>query len=367
MLEAIQELQATARVVEMAGDGETINVPVDPRIDVGVLTADDPSPMFVNLEVIRTGTSVGNRRFYNAQVVRQISEMIPGVQGYLGHPDPSKVGFEFREPHCIFVGSMVQEMQEGGVPVTRTLAKAYIFKSSPLREWIPKSIAAGNPMTVSINGTGDVARDTVNNILHVQSMSTLDSIDWANPGTQGMPTAQVLSVVSEMNKGGKTMADLGEVLKGITIAELNTHNPVLVNQIQEGAKITEIALKVDGKDQSVKITELQSMLDGKDAKILELSGTIDTLNAQIKTAKITEYKNTKVVELVPEQYRESVSKRVSGSTEAEIDASINSELAFVREIAGDRFNNLPKGKGARKDIGDMEEKVKNLFGSNKTK
>ena len=133
------------------------DVPIDPRINVDAITNDDSDPKFVNVEVIRSGISKGNNRRYSNSVVDSINNMIPGVQGFLGHPDPSKYGFEFREPQCIFVGSKVDIMEDG---IHRIIAKAYLFKTSPLREWIPKSIAAKNPMTVSINGSGDIIRGT---------------------------------------------------------------------------------------------------------------------------------------------------------------------------------------------------------------
>lgn len=140
-------MTAKKRICEMAAIS-TLNVPVDPRIDIDTITADDPDPKFVNVEVIRSGIS-GNNRRYNNRIVDEISDLVPGVQGFFGHPDPSKRSFEFREPQCIYVGSMTETMADG---LKRCIAKAYLFKTSPLREWVPKSIAAGNPMTVSING-----------------------------------------------------------------------------------------------------------------------------------------------------------------------------------------------------------------------
>ena len=145
-------MTADKRICEMMSDTALVNVPVDPRIDIATITADDPDPKFVNVEVIRAGVS-GNSRRYNNNVVREVSQLVPGCQGFFGHPDPSKYGFEFREPQCIYVGSTVETMADG---LDRCIAKAYLFKTSALREWVPKSIAAGNPMTVSINGAADV-------------------------------------------------------------------------------------------------------------------------------------------------------------------------------------------------------------------
>lgn len=366
-----------ASIFEMAGSAESINVPVDPSIDVTVLTADDQDPMFVNLEVIRTGISRTNRRRYSPQIVYQINEMVKGLQGYLGHPDPSKTSFEFREPQCIFVGSKMQELDDGTV---RSIAKAYIFKSSPLREWIPKSIAAGNPLTVSINAVGDVSRDMINDVIDVVSIKQLDSIDWANPGTEGMYTSKAMSVVSEMkdinnNGGGNDMerndviksitiaelkaynnATVSDIVKGITLAELQSSNPTLVDQIVNSGKITEMQLKVDGAEKLVKISEVQNVIDAKDAKIAELQ---DSITLQ----KITEYKNTKLVELVPEDIREQIGKRIVGKTETEIDNSIANELAYVQELAAaNKVSNQARGNTKRVATDEaMKEKFKAMF------
>lgn len=359
------------RILEMSSDTESVNVGVHPDIDVSTLTADDPNPKFVNVEIIRTGISKTNRRRYNSMVVREISNMTPGVQGFLGHPDPSKHGFEFREPQCIFVGSIVQEMADGNV---RSVAKAYLFKTSPLREWIPKSIASRRPMTVSINGTGDIMRS--GEILDVLHMNDLESIDWANPGTEGMGTSQAISVVNEMqNSGGGSNMEAKDIIKnttiaefksynldgynnmirGISITELQTLNPELFGQIKETGKITEMQLNVDGSEtKNVKLTEFQGILDTKNSEI-------STLNDKIVSMEITEFKNSKINELIPENLRETVSKRVTGRNKQEIEQSITNEIAYIREMTGG-FDNMPAGNTHRKTDGDMESQIKSLFG-----
>lgn len=356
------EFSLNARAYGINNDDAEDNVPVDPRIDVDALTMGDEDPMFVNLEVLRTGISDGNRRYFDNSVVRQVAEMIPGVQGFLGHPDPSKVGFEFREPHCIYVGSMTQEL-DGGATV-RALAKAYIFKSSPLREWIPKSLACGNPLTVSINGIGDIMRDNVNHIIKVQSMTRLDSIDWANPGTQGMPNAKAYSIVSEMQGG--ILMDRIDIIKDATISEIRDNNPAVFNAIENGAKITEMQLNVDGNEQStVKLDAIQGIIDSKNAKITELQGTIDNMKADAEKAKLESFKSAKIAEMVDPKYAEKIASRVTGNTEDEIVESIKSEVAYVQEMigGGSIAPKVPGGKTERVDNhNDMVAQVKALFG-----
>jgi hypothetical protein len=368
-------MQCEARILEIVGDNPSIDVPVNPSIDIGVITANDPDPKFANVEVIRSGILSGNRRHYSSPIISEINDMIPGVQGFLGHPDPSKYGFEFREPQCIYVGSMLDNLPDGTV---RSIAKAYLFKASPLREWVPASIAANNPMTVSINGTADVINN--GDYVDVIHMSSLDSIDWANPGTEGIGTSQAVSIVNEMqnNLGGNGMAEQVDVkniisnatvtefkafnpngFKGvigsITVQELQQENPELFNKVKESGKITEMKLTVGGQEQSVKLTEMQGIINANEAKITEL-------NATIEKQKLTEFKNAEIAKLVPEAMREGISKRVTGSTEKEISDSIASEIAYVREMGGN-FDNMPINTQGNHGADSIMEQVKNLFGT----
>lgn len=358
------------RICEMVSEMSMINVPVDPRIDIDTITADDPDPKFVNVEVIRAGVSNNNRR-YNNNIVKEISQLIVGCQGFFGHPDPSKYGFEFREPQCIYVGSIIDEMPDG---LSRCIAKAYLFKTSQLREWVPKSIAAGNPMTVSINGSADIMRG--GDIIDVVHMTDLQSVDWANPGTEGLETSRAMSVVTEMNEGGNKMAETinaqdiiknvsvaelraynpgayDTIIKGTTVQELQAINPALVQSIIESNRITEMEFTIGGKKENVKVSELQAKFDGYEATITEL-------NSKFQKAELDAYKNQKIAEMVDEDHIEAFKKRVTGNTKAEIDASINSEIEFVREMGG--MNNRPAPRKAPGGDDDIKDAVARMFG-----
>lgn len=365
-------MTADKRICEMMSDTALVNVPVDPRIDMDTITADDPDPKFVNVEVIRAGVS-GNSRRYNNNVVREVSQLVPGCQGFFGHPDPSKYGFEFREPQCIYVGSVIETMADG---LDRCIAKAYLFKTSPLREWVPKSIAAGNPMTVSINGAADVMRN--GDLLDVIHMTELQSIDWANPGTEGMETSKAMSVVNEMkNKGGNnnmgeqinaqdimknmTVAEFraynpngyDSMVKGLTVTELQALNPDIVKSIVEANRVTEMQFTIGGKQETVKVTELQSRFDVYEQKITELQNAKDQ-------AELDTYKLQKITEMVDEAHVDTFMKRVSGKTKADIDKSIEAEIAFVREMGG--MNNTPAPRNPQRGGDDIKADVRKMFG-----
>ena len=367
-------IKCDTRVLEMVSETTMINVPVHPSINIDVITADDPDPRFVNVEVIRGGTISGNNRRYNNENVRQINKMVPGVQGFLGHPDPSKYGFEFREPQCIFVGSMLDTMEDGSI---RCIAKCYLFKSSRLREWIPKSIAANNPMTVSINGRADVIRS--GEYIDVVTVNDLESIDWANPGTEGISSSRAMSVVREMennNNGGNTMevkdilknATVTEfkafnpdgyysMVKSISLTELQAHNPDLVKAIEDSARISEMKLTIGGTEKVVKLTEMQGI-------VTDLEGQVATAKNEAHASKLTEFKTAKIAEMIPEELREQVAKRVTGDTEDAIVASINAEIGYIREMKGLGAND-PIGRQSSHSSDSVKESVARLFGSKK--
>ena len=367
-------IKCDTRVLEMVSETTMINVPVHPSINIDVITADDPDPKFVNVEVIRGGTISGNNRRYNNENVRQINKMVPGVQGFLGHPDPSKYGFEFREPQCIFVGSILDTMEDGSV---RCIAKCYLFKSSRLREWIPKSIAANNPMTVSINGRADVIRS--GEYIDVVTVNDLESIDWANPGTEGISSSKAMSVVREMennNNGGNTMEvkdilknatvtefkafnpdGYSSMVKSISLTELQAHNPDLVKAIEDSARISEMKLTIGGTEKVVKLTEMQGI-------VTDLESQVATAKNEAKESKLTEFKTAKIAEMIPEELREQVSKRVTGDTEDAIVASINAEIGYIREMKGLGAND-PIGRQASHSSDSVKESVARLFGSKK--
>lgn len=363
------------RIIEMAsGDIKpSIDVPVDPRINIDVITSDDSDPMFVNVEVTRTGKISGNNRRFTVEAVNDVNAMTPGLQGFLGHPDPGKVGFEFRKPQCIYVGSMIDNMDDGNI---RCVAKCYIFKSSDLREWIPKSIAAGNPMTVSVNGYGDIIVNS-DGIMDVVRFNDLQSIDWANPGTEGMSTSKAMNIVSEMNNntGGNDMeksdiikdtniteykafnpAGYTGLIQSISVTELREHNPSLVKSIEDAVKVTEMTLKVDGKDTTVKISEMQSVVDGLEKKVNDMI-------TEQKKSKLEAFKKSKIEEMVPENLRDKISARISGETEEAITECINSEIAYIREMGG--MQNLPNKNQQTHSADELKDSICKLFGVKK--
>lgn len=374
----IERMIRNDRICEMATDDSNIVVPTDPRIDMEVILKDDDDPQFVIVEVLRAGIiSKTNRRRYNNNNIREIAKLIVGTQGFYGHRDPSKTGFEFREPQSICVGAIVDHMNDG---LDRCIMKTYLFKDSKLREWIPKSIAAGNPMTVSIDAVADIMRNLNSDVIDVVHISELLSVDWANPGTEGVDTAKALEVVQELRKGGSNMGmelNAQDIIRNVTIAELRAYNPdgykgiiqnVTVAELQEHNKgvvdkiisdnqLTSVDLTIDGKTETVKISEMQSTVDAYEEKIKSLEG-------EIQQSKITEMRTRLVSENVPDGYREKILPRITGNTEDEIKKSIESEVSYIQEMSGnqDFGNNKPIGRSGNDGGDDIKASVAAMFG-----
>ena len=133
---------------------------------------------------------------------------------------------------------------------------------------------------------------------------------------------------------------------------MQANNPALVKQIEDGARITEMTLTIGGKQETVKLTELQ-------ARITEMEGKVQA-----------EYKAAKIAEMIPEELREQVSKRVTGDSEETILAAINAEIGYIREMRGLGPNDpigtnvRSAGSGSGSSGGDdIREMVGHMFGA----
>lgn len=151
------------------------------------------------------------------------------------------------------------------------------------------------------------------------------------------------------------------ILRSATLQEMQANNPALVKQIEDSARITEMALTIGGKQETVKLGDIQ-------AKITEMEGKVTAAESALATAKLTEFKQAKIAEMIPEDLREQVSKRVTGGTEQAIIDSINAEIGYIREMRGLGPNdpigvNTRGASGAHGGEEDIKEMVGGIFGA----
>lgn len=222
----------TAVVQEMTADGiGEIDVPVDADV-IASLREGDTDPMFVTIEVINEGVS-RNGRSYDKATIESLAEQINTKKpdGFYGHLTDDERKTKFPEPQTIWIGAKVSEV--GGK--TRLFAKGYVLpEAKGLRSYLKKAKAAGKNVAVSVYGLAQVVKDSVSNVMRVKSMS-LESIDWARSGSEGVLNMGLFSVTSEMagdsNKNKGDTMDRTDVLKSVTVDELKELNPTVVSEM----------------------------------------------------------------------------------------------------------------------------------------
>lgn len=373
-------------VIEMA-EKTSIDVPFDPRLDMDEITKGDDSPLYAIVEVLRSALS-RNKRRYSKKNVEQIAEKLVSTPAYLGHANPNGVGWEFREPMGVFVGSKVEEIDEN---TNRCLGKFYIFESSPLREWLPKTNLVQNPLQVSISAkaTGIQKKDEI--VIH--DITELDSVDFCNSGTAGMTTSVVLDVTEIYTEGEIETMDRQEIIASLTVEEIQSAPafadipaPEVVEQI------TEMTLTVAGEERTVALEEVQSIIEEMERRPLTISveidgenktltgeeihetlcecwakrdllqAKIDEIEAKRRLDELNAYKEAKVTEMFDESQCEVVMKRITADTEEGIDTQINEMKDFISELnIGVIDNPVAPPQRKEEDTNELLEGLKSLF------
>lgn len=371
------------RILEINADLEEVNeeskykVMTDSRINIEELLNGDDEPMFATVEVLRNGMSK-NKRNYSVSVVQDLMNKVVGTVGYLGHSDARKMGFEFREPQSIYVGSSLVQEEDGTV---RLLGKSYIFKNSPLREWLPKSIACGSPMSVSIQGKAKCF-ENLDKTIDVQTIVDLESIDWCNPKTQGMSNSINLSLTTEMvenpnsiiitEKGDVKMAEEKILEQEVietpvveeveeTVEEVVTEETVIETEETVTEQIEEVSeMEIKFSEMETKISEMETTIAEKNSRIAELEREISEIRAEQERVELESYKAEKIAEQIDEAHRESFAKRINGKSKEEIDSQISELIDFVKEMGG-LDNPVPAPVKKVNNDDDLREQVIRLF------
>lgn len=323
-----------ALVMEMTADGVgSIDVPVEEGL-IAKLAEGDKNPMFVTIEVINEEVS-RNGRAYDKDTINSLAEQINAKKpdGYYGHLTDEERKTKFPEPQTIWIGAKVEEV--GGK--TRLFAKGYVLpEAKSLRSYLKKAKAAGKNIAVSVYGLAQVVMDKARNVTLVKSMS-LESIDWARPGSEGVLNMGLFSVTSEMadsnviEKQGETM-DKVEVLKSATADEIKEANPTIVSEM--------VAEAVEAKEtelQSVvaEMTEVKTALGlAEDASAVE---TIQEMTSKLNDMRLDTELRDKVESSTARKVVKQlvISEMASGTTVDEaVDKVLASETgqAIVKEM-----------------------------------
>lgn len=312
---------AEAIIAEMTADGVTtigVDVPLDKSL-VQEIVGDDTDPMFVTIEVVNNSVS-NNGRYWSKESIMSIMSQINSKHpdGYLGHLKMDERSHKYPDPQTIWLGATVTDT-DGKL---RLFAKGYVLpEAKSLRSYLKKAKAAGKNVAVSVYGKVKNARKLANGVVDMSNF-LLESIDWARPGSEGVPNAGNFMIAAEMTDIGNSnepvikeseQMDKIEALKSATASELKEHNPEIVAEMTD-----EAVSEVTSKTEQV-VQEMTEQIDGltKQLRDYELK---DELGKQVKSSAARKVIQSMVVAEMTDD--ESVSDVVSRVVSSEAGQSI---------------------------------------------
>lgn len=272
-----------ARIAEMTTsvDGGDIDFDIDPS-KVEKLLKRDNDPMFVTIQVAREGVSK-NGKNYTAETMQEIADQIntKHPDGYKGHLTDEERSTKAPDPETVWLGAKVMKDKDGK---TAVYAKGYVMPYATKRRQILQTAAdLGKNLAVSIFGGAKKAVYNANQKAYDIVGIVVDSVDWARPGSEGIPNDGTLILTSEMHnykkpKEGDEMKR-EEVIASLKADELREHNPDLVAEMESAAKadlvpLSEMTALVGGEkveDVKTNVAEMQKQLSG-----FQLNAEIDS-------------------------------------------------------------------------------------------
>lgn len=196
-------------------------------INLDELKAGDDDPMFVVVRVLEETVSENGNSWTKEvmeNVMEQILETTP--DGFMGHIEEAKRSSIFPDPQTLWIGAkLVTDPVTGRLSL---LAKGYVLPGSRLRTYLKKARAANKKVSVSVYG--QASRQFNKNKRHYDIKSfSLESIDWARSGAQGVRNANLLAITQETMKRE-------EIIASATIDELKEFNADVVQEITDSVK-----------------------------------------------------------------------------------------------------------------------------------
>ena len=262
-----------ANIAEMttSADAGDISFEIDDA-KVQKLLARDSDPMFVTIQVAREGVSK-NGKNYTAETMQEIADQINQKQpdGYKGHLTDIERETKAPDPETIWLGAKVMKDKDGR---TAVYAKGYVMPYAKKRRAILQTANdLGKNLAVSIFGGAKKAVYNANQKAYDIVGIVVDSVDWARPGSEGIPNDGTLVLTSEMHKTTKPKEGIEmtreEVIKDLKKEEIAEHNPTLLAEMESDAKtglipLSEMtALGVEKVEEvSPKLAEMTKELNG---------------------------------------------------------------------------------------------------------
>lgn len=264
-------------------DGD-IKVPLSSGVDLVQLLDGDEDPMFVTIDAL-SDTISGNKRRWTSDELHRIAEQVMKNKpdGYQGHLAPEERSSKAPDAVTMWLGAKVANHKGRN----RLFIKGYVLpKASQFKDYLRKAAAAGKNVAVSVYGQ---AMETWNESLKAFEVSnfSLESIDWARPGAEGVPNSGFFKVTAEMN--GEDEVDKIEILRATTIAEMTEYNPTLVQEMTDAAQAESQAI----------ISEMTATLGISDSKeiiktISEMKSAQEALLTQVAHNEVDKILGSKV-------------------------------------------------------------------------
>lgn len=246
------------------GGGDAIqipDIPISSKADLAEMTKGDTSDDKFIYAYSDSGVSKNKRNWrpiIMESIARQVMELLP--PGHYGHMKPQDVGYQFPNPAITWIGATTEKLSDD---VTRLWLKGYIIPledgnnlKTYIRTKAVDSISVWGGLTLLPNeetGVADVLDIDLKSIdisgklkegLHSSIVKTAGEMhEGETPPEDNNPEGQI-------EKGGKeTMPmDRTEVIKGLTLADIQMHNSGLLDGLKQNIMDS---INVDAKNRAM--------------------------------------------------------------------------------------------------------------------
>lgn len=340
------KISLPAHVAEMDSQVESlsIDVPFASGVNIDELIKGDSDPMFVTIEVLNPQKSRNKNKWTEPllyEVAEQINKKKP--DGFMGHLTPEELATKNPEVQTMWLGAKVQEV--GGK--LRLFAKGYVLPyATILRTYLSKAKSAGKKVAVSVAGMAEKKYDSSDDSFSITDF-TLESIDWARSGSQGVAGMGLFQLTTEMTDGsindqGADM-DKEQIIAEMTEKDLKKHNPDLYKTIQEQATTPVEA----------RITEMQASI------VTPLQEQVSTLTGEKETAVATASKlSGRITEMLLDK---EIKNRVTNTSVRKVVRKL-----VVSEMANVAIDEATLGEKSREEA-VVEMAVENVLKSDEGK
>lgn len=360
-LQNLYLLESQESVAEMSTgkvDDFFSDIPLASGVDIEELKKGDDDPMFVVVRVLEeTISENGNAWTLEAMesVCTQILEKTP--DGYLGHIPEDKRSSLFPEPQTLWIGAKIVSDPETGKK--SLLAKGYVLPDAKLRSYLKKTRATNKKVSVSVYGQASRTFNRLKKHYDIKAFS-LESIDWARPGSQGVRNANLLRITQETMKRE-------EIIASITVDELKEYNEDVIQEITESVK-NEVVQEMDtdlkaGKEAKKALGEITKELgENPLVSVAEMRGELDSVSGRLaETVVDTELKSRVASESARKLVRKMTIQEMSNVnlTDEEVTSAKESGITLSEMKAQKAVDTVLETEEAKAVIQEMT-KTKNV-------